>query len=312
MGKSVKSALSRAKSNPIGTIGGALIGGPVGAAIGSQLKIGAIDKLTGRLQGDVLDPLRGKYGVAEDYVVNEAGYQDSAPQAAFTEALRMQSMGHGGPTVAQQQLQQATNRNIGQLAGRAAGARGPNQALALREGLRAQGTSNQEAAAQSGLLRAQEMQTAQQAYAADLARQQASKQELEKLKAGIRGQTQQLQTSANLNQQQGQKGLIQNVATALLSDKNEKKNIKKADLNDLVKKIKAVSFEYKQPNGESYQNGTVDGFLAQDLEESKLGKEMIMQDAKGKKMVDLKKAVPVTMAAVSEIMKRLNKLEKKA
>jgi len=266
-------------------------------------------------QKDLLDPMRGKYEVAQDYVVNEGGFNDSAQQAAFTEALRQQSLGQGGPTVAQQQLQQATNRNIGQLAGRAAGARGPNQALALREGIRAQASANQEAGAQSALLRAQEMQQAQQSYASDLARQQASKQSLEQLKAGIRGQTQQLQTQANLNKQQGSKDLINNVAQAgmaLFSDENMKKNVKKADLQDLAEKIKAVKFEYKQPNGESYQDGTVTGVMAQDLEKSKLGKSMVMENGKGQKMVDLKKAVPVTMAAVSEIMKRLNKLEKKA
>jgi len=266
-------------------------------------------------QKDLLDPMRGKYEVAQDYVVNEGGFNDSAQQAAFTEALRQQSLGQGGPTVAQQQLQQATNRNIGQLAGRAAGARGPNQALALREGIRAQASANQEAGAQSALLRAQEMQQAQQSYASDLARQQASKQSLEQLKAGIRGQTQQLQTQANLNKQQGSKDLINNVAQAgmaLFSDENMKKNVKKADLQDLAEKIKAVKFEYKQPNGESYQDGTITGVMAQDLEKSKLGKSMVMENGKGQKMVDLKKAVPVTMAAVSEIMKRLNKLEKKA
>ena len=266
-------------------------------------------------QKDLLDPMRGKYEVAQDYVVNEGGFNDSAQQAAFTEALRQQSLGQGGPTVAQQQLQQATNRNIGQLAGRAAGARGPNQALALREGIRAQASANQEAGAQSALLRAQEMQQAQQSYASDLARQQASKQSLEQLKAGIRGQTQQLQTQANLNKQQGSKDLINNVAQAgmaLFSDENMKKNVKKADLQDLAEKIKAVKFEYKQPNGESYQDGTITGVMAQDLEKSKLGKSMVMENGKGQKMVDLKKAVPVTMAAVSEIIKRLNKLEKKA
>lgn len=267
-------------------------------------------------QKDLLDPMRGKYQVAEDYRVNEGAYQDNAQQAAFTEALRQQSLGQGGPTVAQQQLQQATNRNIGQLAGRAAGARGPNQALALREGLRAQASANQEAGAQSALLRAQEMQQAQQSYAADLARQQASRQGMEQLKAGIRGQTQQLQTQANLNKQEGQKDLINNAAQAatsiIFSDEKMKKNIKKADLQDLAEKIKAVKFDYKQPNGESYQDGTVTGVMAQDLEKSKLGKSMVMENGKGQKMVDLKKAVPVTMAAVSEIMKRLNKLEKKA
>lgn len=298
----------------------------MGKAVKSVTNI--VKKAGGALQGDVLDPMRGKYQVAEDYKVNEAAFQDSAQQAAFTEALRQQALTQRqGPSVAQLQLQRATDRTMGQLAGRAAGARGPNQALALREGLRAQGAAGQEAGAQSALLRAQEVQqdlanqqAAQQAYAADLARQQASRQGMEQLKAGIRGQTQQLQTQANLNKQEGQKGLINDVASSALpflkskidSDENVKKNIKKADLNELAKKLNAVSFEYKQPNGESYQDGTVDGFLAQDLEKSKLGKTMVGTSPSGTKTVDIKKAVPVTMAAISEIVKRINKLEKRS
>jgi hypothetical protein len=48
--------------------------------------------------------------------------------------------------------------------------------------------------------------------------------------------------------------------------------------------------------------------MAQDLEKSKMGKKMVSDSPEGK-MVDLKKAVPATMAAVSEIMKRIKKLE---
>ena len=191
-------------------------------------------------QQDLLDPMRGKYQVAPGYTPDEAAFQESAAQQQFTDLLRRQATEQRqGPSVAQLQLQRGTDRTRAQLAGAAAGARGPNQALAMRSALQAQGAAGQEAAGQAALLRAQEaqqdfanQQAAQAAYAADLVRQQQVKLGKEDLKAGQARQTQQLQSAANLNQQQGQKDLISQVANAaLMSDKNVKKNIKSADLN---------------------------------------------------------------------------------
>jgi hypothetical protein len=261
-----------------------------------------------------LDAVRGKVETPTGYNPNASAFQNSKEQQDYQNLLKAQASGQVDNSIAQQQLQSATNRNIAQIAGTAAKQRN-NQALALRQAFRSQADANQQAAAQSGLLRAEEMQAAQNAYGADLTRQQQAAQNLEGMKSGIAGATQQLQFAANLNKQQQTKDLFQQGANAamMMSDKNVKKDIKEInpkDIEDFATKLKASSFKYKSPNGESYQDGSVSGIMAQDLEKSKIGKQMVINGPEGK-MVDMKKAVPATLAAVSEVMKRIKKLESK-
>ena len=298
------------------------------------LKAGGID-----LQKGILDPMRGKYKVKtasarKDYKVDPKAFQALKGQKQLLSDLQKQSRApiDVSNSIAQQQLKQGTNRNLAQLAGTVAGSRGPNQALAMRAGLQQQAAANQESVGQSGLLRANEYQQAVQNKMANqnqlsqaLAENQRMREAGQGLRAQVAGAGQQADLQAKLgnmgafNQQAaGQaaatKDLIGNIAStagAIFSDKDMKKQIKPAKLEDLMMKINASKFKYKQPNGESYQKGSVDGIMAQDLEKSELGNEMVSDSSMGKQ-VDIKKAVPVTMAAVSEIMKRIKKLEKKA
>jgi hypothetical protein len=287
----------------------------MGSAVKSVL--GGVNKTFASPIQSIIDPIRGKVDVAPQYNPDSTAYRNSAAQQAYQDQLRKQALGQDPTSIAQQQFQQASNANIAQIAGKAAGER-RNQALGLREAFRAQANANQQAAAQSGLLRAQEMQAAQAAYGNDLTRQQTALQNEQALKSGIAGATQQLQTGANLNQQQTTQKLFQDLAGAgakaagsSQSDKNVKKDIKELnpkDIEEFATKLKASKFKYKQPNGESYQDGEVTGIMAQDLEKSKIGKEMVFDSPEGK-MVDFKRAVPATLAAVSEVMKRIKKLE---
>lgn len=289
----------------------------------------------------VLDAMRGKYSVpgvkvGKDYKVDKKAFQAIKGQKQLLGDLQRQSRApiDVSNSVAQQQLAQATNRNLAQVAGSVAGARGPNQALAMRAGLQQQAAASQDAAGQSGLLRANEYQQAVQNKMATqnqlsqaLAENQRMREAGQGLRAQVAGQGQALRTNAQLgtaglqaaankSKADGTKDLIGNIASAAGqifagSDKNIKKQIKPAKLEDLMMKINASKFKYKQPNGESYQDGEVAGVMAQDLEKSELGDSLVSESPSGKQ-VDLKKAVPVTMAAVSEIMKRIKKLEKKA
>jgi len=284
----------------------------------------------GFFQNSVLDPMRGKVNIPDQYKVDKTAYENTASQTANQERLRKQALGEDmGNTTAQLQLKRGTDRNISQIVGNVNAQRN-NQSLALREGLRAQAGAGQTAAGDSAMLRAQEMQSAQEAYAQDLNRQQIALQNRESTKAGISSQTQQLQAGANLNQQQQTKKEFtrgMDMANSMMkgsgssgggmaamggSDENIKKNVKNVsskDLEDFAEKLNAKKFNYKQPNGELYQNGEVTGIMAQDLEKSKIGKTMVVESDEGK-MVDFKRAVPVTMAAISDIMKRIKKIEK--
>jgi len=269
--------------------------------------------LEGKL-GGAFDAITGKVNTPSGYNPNAAAFAPSKEQLEFRKTLKAQALGQDPTSVAQQQLQRGTDRNIAQIAGLAGGQRS-NQGLALRQAFRAQAGANQEMAGQAAALRAQEMGAAQDAYSQDLIREQQSSQNLENTRAGIAGATQALQFQANQAKAQGLQNLIQTGAGAalMMSDENLKKDIKKAspkDLEDFAVKLKASKFKYKQPNGESYQDGEVTGIMAQDLEKSKIGKDMIVDSNIGK-MVDMKRAVPATLAAISDIMKRIKNLENK-
>jgi hypothetical protein len=294
----------------------------MGSAVKAVTKpLAKLPGVGGFIQGSILDPIRGKVETPTGYNPDASAYQYSPEQAAFQAQLKAQALGQDPTSQAQLQLQRGTDRNLSQIAGAARSARA-NQGLALREAFKAQAMANQDMAGQAATLRAQERAAAQDAYAQDLMRQQQSKQNLEGLRSGIAGATQQLQYNANLNKQQQTKDLFQQGANAALktnfaqellgkSDKMAKKDIKEIspkDLEEFATKLKASTFKYKKPNGEPYQKGEVAGIMAQDLEKSKIGKDMVVE-SDGGKMIDFKRAVPATMAAVSEVMKRIKKLE---
>ncbi len=81
-------------------------------------------------------------------------------QKNFAQMLQSAAAGTGGPTMADQQIKDATARNNANAAGFAAGAKGLNPALAARQALMAQSGNNQMAAGQAAQTRVQEQQAA--------------------------------------------------------------------------------------------------------------------------------------------------------
>jgi len=89
-------------------------------------------------------------------------------------------------------------------------------------------------------------------------------------------------------------------AAAYFSDQRLKINVEpvsKADLSEMKKHLKAYAFNYK-----SNEFGTGDwiGIMAQDLEKSKLGKTLVVEDKNGHKMIDLKKVLSMFLATMAE------------
>jgi hypothetical protein len=82
-------------------------------------------------------------------------------QSDFIKQLQAQMQGQG-PSLANLQLRQATDRNIAQQMGQAASQRGVNPALAARLAMNNVAGANQQAASDSALIRQQEMMNAQQ------------------------------------------------------------------------------------------------------------------------------------------------------
>ena len=153
-------------------------------------------------------------------------------QQAFAQVLQGQMAGTG-PSLAQNQLQQATDRNTSQAAGFAASLRGANPALAQRTAQMAQAQANQQAASDSAIIRAQEQLSAQNQFG--------------NLISGIRAQdlgNSQMQT----NTDQGQRQSVTNMR--LQQEQND---------NNLLSGIAQGIASVASSGGKKYAGGVIEG-----------------------------------------------------
>ena len=92
--------------------------------------------------------------------------------------------------------------------------------------------------------------------------------------------------------------LMMSGAGMMMSDEREKENISevsKADLQELSQVIRPMLFKYKnEENGK----GEFVGVMAQDLEKSKLGKTLVIENSEGVKMIDQNRAIMLLLATV--------------
>lgn len=94
------------------------------------------------------------------------------------------------------------------------------------------------------------------------------------------------------------------------SDKKMKKNVSdgSGDARDMMEKLAAAIFEYKDKN---QGDGKQVGVMAQDLEKSDLGKQMVDEKG-GKKWVNFAKGLGAVLAAQADLNKRMKKMEASA
>ena len=126
--------------------------------------------------------------------------------------------------------------------------------------------------------------------------------------------------TANKNMISGIGGAIATVAAApaapaaAASDKNLKKNVKKSDskandkIEDFINSLSSYEFEYKDKD---FGDGVKSGVMAQDLEKSELGEQMVVDTPQGK-MVDFGQGFGAILAAQAELNEEIKKLKKKA
>lgn len=87
---------------------------------------------------------------------------------------------------------------------------------------------------------------------------------------------------------------------ALFSDERLKKNIKeiqKSDLEEMKSHLRAYAFNYINSD---YGKGDWIGVMAQDLEKSKLGKILVVENEKGEKTIDQRKVLSLFLATMAE------------
>ena len=258
-------------------------------------------------------------------------------QMGLAQALQAQMAGQG-PSLAQSQLKQATDRNI-QQAMAMSQQRGSNPFLAQRNVTQAAASAGQQAAAQSADLRSQEQLAAQQQLgavtgqtrSADLQTQQLkdqmaqfyggqqasnidmamkSRQGYNALQAQIQAAKLQANATRSAGQMQAAGGLISGLGAAAImaSDENMKKNIKSADegkLKDFIDKLKAYQYEYKD---EKHGEGEHSSVMAQDLEKSDLGSTAVIETPEGK-MVDYGKLMAPMLAHHKVLSDKVSDLE---
>lgn len=278
------------------------------------------------------DPYRGTAGA---YAGQGPGFssanqdQTRQQQQNLIQMLIDQSMGRG-PSVADAQLRQATDRNINAAASMAASGRGPGATASAYNANNMAAGANQQAAADSGQLRLQEQLQARQLLGSQLGQTRGQDQNLAALQLQDKAQRDNLvqkymQMGYDADQANRQAALdmekLKNDAYnhggggggflgglfSALSDEREKTKIEAADdkLSEFLDALDAHSYEYKDPkNG----RGRRISVMAQELEKSELGKEFVFE-TEGRKRVDYGKGLGTMLAAQAALHKRIKKLE---
>jgi hypothetical protein len=99
------------------------------------------------------------------------------------------------------------------------------------------------------------------------------------------------------------------MGAAALSDEREKtakRKLTSADIDAFLKSVKPASYKYKDSaNGE----GDHPGFMAQDVEATKIGKMLVSEDEDGVKKVDQWKLQGAMLAALSHLAKKVDSKE---
>ena len=227
-------------------------------------------------------------------------------QLGLAGQLEAQAAGQG-PSLAQAQLQQATDQNIAQQMALAASARGGNVGMAQRQAAQNAAAVQQQASQQSAMLRMQEQMAAREQLSGLLGQGRAADQEGSIAQAEITeaGKARKGKVIGGL-----MSGAAQMGAAAIMSDENAKTEIKPGakQIESFLEAMKAHSYEYKDK--EKHGAGKHVSPMAQELEKTELGKSMVVDTPEGK-MVDYGKGFGAMLAANAALHERVKKLEGK-
>lgn len=238
-------------------------------------------------------------------LINKVGYNPQLYQMMLDRAMGNNSLAAAQATATGQQ-------NINQAMAMAASARGLNPATAFRSAQLQAGDMAAQTQQNAMLGRLQESQQATQ-QVGDYQKfydELRAKQEMAQLQA---------QTDASKSTQENRVGIFSGImgglgnamslggASGMFSDKNKKENISydPKEVEKMFSKLKSATYEYKdKEDGE----GKYAGVMAQDLEKSKVGKDMVKDTPDGKK-VDLAKMLFALTAQVNNMNKKLEKMK---
>jgi hypothetical protein len=240
----------------------------------------------------------------------------TANQTALIEMMRRRALGE--QSLAAEQAKATGQQNINQALAMAASARGVNPNQAFRSAQLQAGEMGAQTQQQVALARLAEMNQAGQLYGGAIGQQADYSKQMDQMRANQEIAQLNAQTGAATATQQGRMGIFSGLAggagTGLTmaamgggSDKNIKKNINydEKEVAKMFEKLKSATFEYKD---EKEGEGKYAGVMAQDLEKSKAGKDMVMDTPEGKH-VDMNKMIFALVAQVNNMNKQLKKMK---
>lgn len=242
-----------------------------------------------------------------------------------------------GPNPAQAQLAQATQANVANQAAQAAGQRGASQNVGMiaRGAAQAGSQAQQQSAGQAATLGAQQQVQGLQGMASVAGQQvgnqasatqglnQAAQSEQSNLygaQGGYNNAMAGVYNNQNTNNQgvaiqnnkaqQGIFGGLLGGSGSVLSDVRQKTDIKPADdkIKDFLDKAGAHEYSYKDSSLPGASPGKHVGPMAQELEKSEIGKQLVINTPNGKG-VDYGKSMGTLVAALASVHKRLDAME---
>jgi len=260
---------------------------------------------------------RGMESSGAALMAKQANKQSSA-NAAREKAMQMAAQAQQNKMGALAQLGQQSGNMAAQDFNRQSQVASAKDAISRANAMNRQNVNAQNLAARQNIANQQSnIANQQQTYNKGLNQQQFQN---EMSKAGAQNVAS--QNLANQFSQIGQSkaaadsntmGTLANLgATVAMSDERAKVDIESGsgDIKDMLDKLTAHKYNYKD---EIIENPSMEkpqlGVMAQDLEKSDMGREMVSEDENGLKRVDYQNNASTMMAALAELNERLNKLE---
>lgn len=277
----------------------------------------AANKLLGDPVGKALKGVGGALGLGSPSTggLNQFGLTRDALLGEKEALQRFRDIGAGKtPSVSEMQFQKAMQDVSKQQLSAAASARGmSNAGLAQREAMQAGKEAGIDFGAQSAIAKEQEMRGASEMLLRQAAAQRGAALEAEQSKL----QAQQQANATRANFFGNLAGAAATIAAAS-SDVSLKENMNQTEksgsemVGEFLDALKSYTYNYKdkENNGQKNPEGKVTSVMAQDLEKSKLGKQMVVDGPEGK-MVDYGQGMAPLFAAIAELNQRTKKLEKK-
>ena len=244
--------------------------------------------------------------------IDYSQFNPNAQEQSLTDMLVARANGTA-PSAAEQQMQNGIGQAQRAASAQAASARGVNPALAARLAQQSQSNLATQGIGQTTALRSQEQAAATGTAANLMSDQRGSRVAGQQLNVqNVTGANTINSNNANAAaNRQGNliSGLGQAGMMVAMSDENEKKGVVDGgkSVQSFLDQISAKQYQYKdQANGSGDQVSP----MAQDLEKTSMGNQMVMDTPQGK-MVDYGKGFGAILASQAHLNERLNKMEGK-